>query len=93
MRNLPCRDALKKEMPWSVCGHMVDRLADGTVVRGSGVLEWCWDREDALDRMAMMVRDPRFSGLYVMPTKTEEEAEWDATTDVLEARHPFNSGE
>jgi hypothetical protein len=67
MRGLPCHDGLK-EMPWSVCGRMSITLDDGTVATGGGVLEWCWDKEDALERMEMMQQDPRFSNLSVRPS-------------------------
>jgi hypothetical protein len=65
MRNLPCRDGLGNEMPWCVCGNVSYTLEDGTVMNGAGVLEWCWDREDAIKRMEMMRQDPRFSNLCV----------------------------
>ena len=65
MRNLPCRDASGKEMPWCVCGNHSETLEDGSVLTGGGVLEWCWDREDAEQTLAMMRRDPRFSNLKV----------------------------
>lgn len=67
MRNLPCRDALGNEMPWAVCGNMREQFPDGTVVDGGGVLEWCWDREDASQRLEMMSADTRFSNLSVQP--------------------------
>ena len=67
MRNLPCRDALGKEMPWAVCGNMSETWEDGTKVNGGGVLEWCWDKEDAQHRMKMMATDPRFSNLSIQP--------------------------
>lgn len=67
MRNLPCRDALGNEMPWCVCGNEKVTFSDGTVQTGGGVLEWCWDREDAAERLEMMRRDPRFSDLSVQP--------------------------
>lgn len=68
MRNLPCRDASGYEMPWAVCGNMYDKYSDGTTVHGAGVLEWCWDREDALDLIQMMRMDDRFSNLTARAT-------------------------
>ncbi len=65
MRNLPCRDLAGKDMPWAVCGNMKEKFPDGTVVDGGGVLEWCWDREDAIQRMEMMQDDERFSNLSI----------------------------
>ena len=70
MRGLPCRDATGIEMPWSVCGNYTERFPDGTVVSGGGVLEWCWDRDDAVDRMLLMQQDARFSRLSVRPVET-----------------------
>jgi hypothetical protein len=67
MRNLPCRDSVGNDMPWAVCGKMKEKFPDGTVVDGGGVLEWCWDREDAVQRMEMMKNDERFSSLSVHP--------------------------
>ena len=67
MRGLPCRDALGFEMPWSVCGSQTVTLDDGTEGKGGGVLEWCWDEEDALERLEMMQQDPRFSNLSIQP--------------------------
>jgi len=68
MRNLPCRDASGYEMPWAVCGSMYDKYSDGTTVHGAGVLEWCWDREDALNLIQMMRMDDRFSNLTARAT-------------------------
>ena len=68
MRNLPCRDASGYEMPWAVCGNMYDKYSDGTTVHGAGVLEWCWDREDALNLTQMMRMDDRFSNLKARAT-------------------------
>jgi len=66
-RNLPCRDAGGFEMPWSVCGNVREVSPDGAIVNGGGVLEWCWDREDAIQRMEMMQGDERFSNLSIQP--------------------------
>ncbi len=68
MRNLPCRDASGYEMPWAVCGNMYDKYSDGTIVHGAGVLEWCWDKEDALNLIQMMRMDDRFSNLTARAT-------------------------
>ena len=65
MRNLPCYDAFGNDMPWSVCGNMVYRLPDGDVVTGGGVLEWCYDEQDAMDLMEMMKKDPDFFNLSI----------------------------
>jgi hypothetical protein len=65
MRNLPCRDALGNEMMWSVCGFESYTLDDGSTITGGGVLEWCWDEQDAMDRLEMMKNDPRFSKLSI----------------------------
>jgi len=65
LRNLPCRDALGKEMPWSVCGNHREKFPDGTTINGAGVLEWCWDRQDAVERLKMMQQDSRFSNLTI----------------------------
>ena len=68
MRNLPCRDDLGNEMPYAVCGHMQDKHSDGTTVQGFGVLEWCWDTEDAYNILQLMKMDERFSNLTVKAT-------------------------
>lgn len=65
MRGLPCRDALGREMPWCVCGKQRVTFPDGTTVEGGGVLEWCWDREDAIRRLQWMQQDSRFSDLSI----------------------------
>jgi hypothetical protein len=65
LRNLPCRDAAGFEMPWAVCGNVREVSPDGAIVNGVGVLEWCWDREDAIQRMEMMQGDARFSNLSI----------------------------
>ena len=67
MRNLPCRDASGYEMPWSVCGEMRITYEDGTIVTGAGVLEWCWDHEDAQQVLEKMSADPSFSNLSIQP--------------------------
>ena len=65
MRGLPCRDAFGVSMPYCVCG--TERYIDmhGNTVSGGGVLEWCYDRQDAVERMNMMKTDSRFSNLSV----------------------------
>ena len=65
MRGLPCRDALGVKMPYCVCGTESYIAADGTRVSGGGVLEWCYDHNDAVERMNMMRMDSRFSSLSV----------------------------
>lgn len=39
----------------------------GACDEGGGVLEWCVDREDAITRMRMMRKDPRFHDLSIGP--------------------------
>jgi len=63
MRGLPCRDAAGKDMPWCVCGKEDYTLPDGGRVTGGGILEWCWDQEDAENLLRQMQQDPRFSDL------------------------------
>lgn len=65
MRGLPCRDAAGNEMPWCVCGREDYTTAEGVRIIGGGVLEWCYDREDAILTMKMMALDSRFSNLSV----------------------------
>ena len=91
MRNLPCRDAAGKEMPWSVCGNMRESFPDGTTINGGGVLEWCWDRPDAIQRMEMMKMDERFSDLSIQKEEIEAEEEWEKTDRILQERFPFES--
>ena len=52
-RNLPCTAG-----EWSVCGF--DSL-DG----GGGVLEWCFDKADAIDRLRIMKAYPQFQDLSI----------------------------
>jgi hypothetical protein len=47
---------------------MYDIYHDGTIVNGHGVLEWCWDSEDAYNILMMMRMDERFSNLTVQAT-------------------------
>lgn len=55
-RGLPCSIAPDSEL-WTIGGH--DKRNGG-----SGVLEWCYDEADALERLAMMQRYPeRFIGV------------------------------
>ena len=65
LRNLPCSDALGKAMPWSVYGNHRETRPDGTTINGQGVLEWCWDRQDAVERLRLMRQDSRFSNLTI----------------------------
>lgn len=65
MRNLPCRDAIGNEMKFAVCGYEKYALSDGSMVSGGGVLEWCYDWKDAMERLTMMKNDTRFFGLHI----------------------------
>lgn len=67
MRGLPCRDASGKDMPWCVCGKEDYVTPDGARLTGSGVLEWCWDEEDARDVLRKMQQDARFFDLSARP--------------------------
>lgn len=54
--------------------------------------EWCWDREDAIQRMEMMQDDERFSNLSIQPTEEwENTEEWEKTDRILHERFPFES--
>jgi len=44
---------------------MYEKYSDGAIVQGCGVLEWCWDTEDAYNILMMMRMDERFSNLTV----------------------------
>ena len=68
MRNLPCRDASGYEMPYAVCGNQTETFPDGATINGAGVLEWCWDTEDAYNILMMMKMDKRFFNLTVRAT-------------------------
>lgn len=59
-RNYPCSIG-GREMPFHVGGE-----CDG---RGAGVLEWCFDEEDARNVKREMEKDPRFSNLKIYETK------------------------
>lgn len=52
-RNLPCTDLV-----WCIFGH--DNLR-----KMSGVLEWCYDRSDAENRLAQMKQFSQFEDLTV----------------------------
>lgn len=66
MRNLPCCDTLGNEMTWSVCGTQIMTFSDGSTITANGVLEWCYDEQDALDLLEMMKNDPQFSNLSIL---------------------------
>jgi hypothetical protein len=44
---------------------MYEKYSDGAIVQSCGVLEWCWDTEDAYNILMMMRMDERFSNLTV----------------------------
>lgn len=67
-RGLPCVDARGHDMPWCVSGYQEFEYMDGSTGRGGGVLEWCYDEEDAYERLRLMRPDPRFSDLRVERT-------------------------
>ena len=54
-RGLPCTAG-----KWYVGGSFEDALG-----KGGGVLEWCYDREDAEGLRFIMGSDPQYSDLYV----------------------------
>lgn len=56
-RGLPC-NITSDENLWCVCGSFTDETGGG-----GGVLEWCYDEDDANQRMLLMQRDPRYSNL------------------------------
>lgn len=56
-RGLPCSEA-----KWSVCG--IHNKSDG---RAIGILEWCYDEQDANEIKAKMEMDPAFESLEVCP--------------------------
>ncbi len=58
-RNAPCTVGSHGET-WYVAGKFID---EGDI--GSGILEWCYDRDDALALKSEMQKDPRFSKLSV----------------------------
>ena len=60
IRGLPCTIAPKNKI-WCVCGAYVDKKGN---MKGGGILEWCYDEEDANITLFQMKRDPRFSKLY-----------------------------
>jgi len=57
-RNLGC-DILPDGELWCVTG-----VSDTLRRRSMGVLEWCFDEEDAYTLMQMMMRDPDYSELH-----------------------------
>ena len=57
-RNLPC--SICESTLWGVQGHFQEKDS-----KTGGVLEWCYDKEDAEATMSLMQKDPRFSNLSV----------------------------
>lgn len=57
-RNLPC--SIVKN-PWYVAGRFNNGKSDSS----GGVLEWCYDREDAEYIMSQMKRDLQYSQLSI----------------------------
>ena len=53
-RNLPCNIKPDDKL-WCVSGMCINRSA--------GILEWCYDQQDAEYRMELMLKDARFSNL------------------------------
>lgn len=58
-RNLPC-SILPDNRLWCVAGSYEDRNGSG-----GGILEWCYDADDAGYLMGEMKKDPRFRNLHV----------------------------
>lgn len=52
-RSLPCSAG-----DWSVCGF-------DSLLNGGGVLEWCFDQEDANERLRIMKAYPQFQNLSI----------------------------
>ena len=52
-RSLPCSAG-----DWSVCGF-------DSLLNGGGVLEWCFDKADAISRIAIMRAYPQFQDLSI----------------------------
>lgn len=52
-RSLPCSAG-----DWSVCGF-------DSLLNGGGVLEWCFDKPDAISRIAIMRGYPQFQDLSI----------------------------
>ena len=61
LRNLPCNIRPDAEL-WCIVGGMTDPFGNGS---GGGILEWCYDRQDAETLMAQMQLDPRYNSLRV----------------------------
>ena len=93
LRNLPC-DITSDESLWAVSGS-------GPV--SGGVLEWCYDEEDAKTRLSMMQLDPRYSNLTAHKWEQEPPTPdynglvpWDEMTEkMLDLQHLYgpNPGE
>lgn len=58
-RNLPCNIVPKNQL-WCVSGVYEDKKKN---MSGGGILEWCYNEEDANITLSQMKRDKRFSKL------------------------------
>ncbi len=59
-RNLPCNIAPDNQL-WCITGGCEN---------GGGVLEWCYDEDDAQHRLKLMQADPRYTELKAEKWKT-----------------------
>ena len=65
IRSLPCNIVPEDEL-WALCGEKHD--ADGSV--GGGVLEWCYNEEDARNEMARLYLRKDLKRLSISKWKT-----------------------
>lgn len=82
MRGLPCFDSRGHEMPWCVSGTEEVVYEDGSTSVGGGVLEWCYDEEDANERLRLMRPDPRFKNL-----RAEKASEFNIKKHISDLEH------
>jgi hypothetical protein len=71
-RNYPCSITRN---PWYVSGSSKVKDGDGYMDNGSGILEWCWDEDDAKRVFKTMSQYPQFSNLKIGQWVEEEEEE------------------
>jgi hypothetical protein len=84
LRNLPC-NIVDDDHLWAVSGGFDDGRE-----RSGGVLEWCYDEEDANNILSMMQLDPRYSDLRAH--KWEPHGLQPEQAADLHALHGVNSG-
>ena len=92
LRNLPCTIQPDAKL-WTVCGKQ--KIENGIA---SGVLEWCYDMEDATYIKSKMDQDPNFYDLVILkweeiPKEEEERNQCDGCNRGLPIVDGIHRGE